>query len=166
MRAGSGSAAAARDTAAALHQRPAEDARRTVPDAPAPVSILDQGSCLVVSIHAALDDSEMAQFRRELSNAVGRQWACGVLIDVAALDVLDSFGSRTIRDIAEVARLRGAPAVIVGIQPNLAVAMAHLGIDTGAIPTALDLEDGLDAVGASRSGDQAGPAGRATREEE
>jgi rsbT antagonist protein RsbS len=121
-----------------------------VHDAPSPVSILHEGSYLVVSINAALDDTQMMRFRRELANAIGDQRARGVLIDVAALDVLDSFGARTIRDIAEMARLRGSTAVVVGIQPNLALAMVHLGIDTGAIPTALDLEDGLSAVQPAR----------------
>ena len=65
-----------------------------------------------------------------------------MIIDVAALDVLDSFGSRTLRNIAEMARLRGAVTVIVGIQPDVAFAMVMLGMDTGTVHTALDLEEG------------------------
>jgi len=57
--------------------------------------------------------------------------------------VLDSFGSRTLYDIAEMARLRGARTVIVGIQPDVAFAMVRLGMGTGTIPSALDLEEGL-----------------------
>ena len=60
------------------------------------------------------------------------------------LDVLDSFGSRTLRNIAEMARLRGAETIIVGIQPDVAFAMVELGMDTGSVSTALDLEEGLD----------------------
>ena len=112
-------------------------------EGPAPVSILRQGSYLVASIHAALDDTQMERFRRDLIEAIGNQRARGVIIDVAALDVLDSFGSRTLRDIAEMARLRGARTVIVGIQPDVAFAMVRLGMGTGTIPTALDLEEGL-----------------------
>ncbi len=66
-----------------------------------------------------------------------------MIIDVAALDVLDSFGSRTLRTIAEMARLRGALTVIVGIQPDVAFAMVALGMGTGDVATALDLEEGL-----------------------
>ena len=55
----------------------------------------------------------------------------GVIIDVAALDVLDSFGSRTLRDVAEMARLRGAETIIVGIQPDVAFAMVEFGMDAG-----------------------------------
>lgn len=110
---------------------------------PALVSILRQGDYLVASIHAALDDAEMLRFRRDLLDGIGHHRAQGVLIDVGALDVLDSFGSATLRGIGEMARLRGARTVIVGIQPELAFAMVELGLTTGGIRTALDLEDGL-----------------------
>jgi len=66
-----------------------------------------------------------------------------VIIDVAALDVLDSFGSRTLQTIAEMARLRGAHTVVVGIQPDVAYAMVELGMGPEALTTALDLEEGL-----------------------
>jgi rsbT antagonist protein RsbS len=114
-----------------------------VEEGPAPVSILRQGPYLVASIHTALDDTQMVRFRQDLIDAVSHQRARGVIIDVAALDVLDSFGSRTLHDIAEMARLRGARTVIVGIQPDVAFAMVRLGMGTGTIPTALDLEEGL-----------------------
>lgn len=106
-------------------------------------SILRQGTYLIASIHTALDDSQMVLFQQDLIEEIGRQRARGVIIDVAALDVLDSFGTRTLRDIAEIARLRGATTVIVGIQPDVAFAMVALGMDTGAVATALDLEEGL-----------------------
>jgi rsbT antagonist protein RsbS len=110
---------------------------------PALVSILRQGSNLIASIHTALDDSEMTRFREDLVNQIGQHRARGVIIDVAALDVLDSFGSSTLREIAEMARLRGAVTVIVGIQPDVAYAMVALGMDTQLLRTALDLEEGL-----------------------
>jgi rsbT antagonist protein RsbS len=114
-----------------------------VEEGPAPVSILRQGAYLVASIHTALDDTQMVRFRHDLIHAIGHQRARGVIIDVAALDVLDSFGSRTLHEIAEMARLRGARTVIVGIQPDVAFAMVRLGMGTGTVPTALDLEEGL-----------------------
>ena len=113
------------------------------PTGPALVSILRQGPYLIASIHTALDDSEMLRFQHDLVAQIGRDRARGVIIDVGALDVLDSFGSRTLRHIAEMARLRGAVTVIVGIQPDVAVAMVVLGMGTGSVPTALDLEEGL-----------------------
>jgi rsbT antagonist protein RsbS len=111
---------------------------------PVLVSILRQGSYLIASIHTALDDSQMVRFQKDLIAQIGLRRSRGVIIDVAALDVLDSFGSRTLRNIADMARLRGARTVIVGIQPDVAFAMVQLGMDTGAVYTALDLEEGLD----------------------
>jgi rsbT antagonist protein RsbS len=130
-----------------------------VEQGPVPVSILRQGHNLVASIHTALDDTQMVRFRHDLIDAIGRQRARGVIIDVAALDVLDSFGSSTLRDIAEMARLRGARTVVVGIQPDVAFAMVRLGMSTGTIPTALDFEEGLaflDGVTDLAPGSQAG----------
>lgn len=106
-------------------------------------SILRQGAYLIASIHTALDDSQLVRFQEDLVERIGRDRARGVVIDVAALDVLDSFASRTLRDIAEMARLRGAVLVVVGIQPDVAFAMVQLGMDTGSVSTALDLEEGV-----------------------
>ncbi len=111
---------------------------------PALVSILRQGRTLVASVHTALDDSELVRFQDDLIRQIGEHRASGVIIDVAALDVLDSFGAKTLRTIAEMARLRGAVTVIVGIQPDVAYALVRLGMGTGAVPTALDLEAGLE----------------------
>jgi rsbT antagonist protein RsbS len=117
-------------------------ADRGVPAEPLRVSILTQGSYLIASIHTALDDGQLVRFQRDLIERIGAQRARGVVIDVAALDVLDSFGSRTLRDIARMSRLRGAETVIVGIAPELAVSMVRLGLHL-ELPTALDLEEGL-----------------------
>jgi rsbT antagonist protein RsbS len=112
-------------------------------EGPALVSILRQGAQL------ALDDSQMLRFQQDLIDQIGEHRSRGVIIDVAALDVLDSFGSRTLRNIAEMARLRGAVTVIVGIQPDVAFTMVQLGMDTGSVHTALDLEEGLAYLGAA-----------------
>jgi len=110
---------------------------------PALVSILRQGAYLIASVHTALDDREMVRFQTDLIERIGEHRSRGIIIDVAALDVLDSFGTRTLRTIAEMARLRGAQTVIVGIQPDVALAMVRLGLGTGSVATALDLEEGL-----------------------
>jgi rsbT antagonist protein RsbS len=107
------------------------------------VSILRQGSYLIASIHTALDDTQMVRFREDLVEQIGRHRSRGVIIDVAALDVLDSFGARTLRTLAEMARLRGAATVIVGIQPDVAFSMVSLGMTPGSVVTRLDLEEGL-----------------------
>ena len=106
------------------------------------VSILRQGAYLIASIHTALDDTQMVRFREDLVEQIGLHRSRGVIIDVAALDVLDSFASRTLRDIARMSRLRGAQTIIVGIAPELALTMVRLGLHLD-LPTALDLEEGL-----------------------
>jgi rsbT antagonist protein RsbS len=107
-------------------------------------SILKQGPTLIASIHTALDDSQLERFREDLVDRIGRDRARGVIIDVAALDVVDSFATRMLRDIAEMARMRGARTVVVGIQPDVAFVIVRLGMDTGSLATALDLEEGLE----------------------
>jgi rsbT antagonist protein RsbS len=109
-------------------------------------SILRQGSYLIASIHTALDDSQLRRFQEDLVQRIGQDRARGVVVDVAALDVLDSYAARTLRDIGKIARLRGAVTVIVGIQPEVAFAMVQLGMDTGSVVTALDLEEGIAAL--------------------
>ncbi len=110
---------------------------------PALFSILRQGGTLVASVHTALDDTQMLRLQEDLVAQIGVHRAHGVIIDVGALDVLDSFATRTLRSIAEMARLRGARLVVVGIRPEVAYAMVQLGTGVGALRTALDLEDGL-----------------------
>ncbi len=106
-------------------------------------SILRQGPYLIASFHTALDDSQLVRFQHDLVERIGADRARGVVIDVAALDVVDSFATRTLRDIAAMTRLRGAPTVVVGIQPDVAFTMVELGMDTGPVVTALDLEEGI-----------------------
>jgi len=112
--------------------------------APLPASILSQGRNLIVSIHAALDDEQLTRLQRDLLERVGRERAGGILIDVAALDVLDSFAARTLSDLAYMARLRGARTVVVGIAPDVAMALVRLSVHLPLTQTALDLEEGLE----------------------
>ena len=121
------------------------------------VSILRQGDFLIASIHAALDDTELLRFQEDLVGQIGTSRAQGIVIDVAALDVLDSYASSALRDLAHMARLRGATTVIVGIQPDVAFAIVRLGMDLD-IRSALDLEEGLTYLEAVTAGDRAGGA--------
>jgi rsbT antagonist protein RsbS len=116
---------------------------------PTHVPILRLGPALVVTIQAALTDAEMDLARREIAEAVARHRVRGLLVDVSALDVLDSFASRTLVTLAKVVSLRGARTVIVGIQPDVAFAMVQLGLTMENLETSLDLEGGLDLLGLS-----------------
>ncbi len=107
------------------------------------VPILKQGSNLIASIQSSLTDTDLCALRDALVEQVGRFRAKGLIVDVTALDVMDSFAVRTLRDLAHMTRLRGAETVIVGIQPEVAFAMVQLGLVLKGIATALDLEEGL-----------------------
>ena len=113
------------------------------------VSVLRQGDHLIASVHTALDDTQMMRFQEDLIEQIGQHRSSGVVIDVAALDVLDSFGTNTLQSIARVARLRGARTVIVGIQPDVAFAMVSLGMTPDGVETALDLEEGVEVLTSS-----------------
>ena len=107
------------------------------------VPVLKQGNYLIASIQSALSDQDLMQLRDDLAEQSGRLRSWGVIVDVAVLDVMDSFACRTLRSIAHILRLRGARTVIVGIQPEVAFAMVQLGLALGEVQTALDLEEAL-----------------------
>ena len=107
------------------------------------VPIMKQGDVLVASMQEALTDGDLLELRDQLSDQVGRARARAVIIDVTSLDVLDSFATGTLRDVAQMVRLRGAETVIVGIQPDVAFAMVHMGLSLEGVTTTLDLEEGL-----------------------
>jgi rsbT antagonist protein RsbS len=112
-----------------------------------PVPILKQGNVLIASVQAELSDQDLIRLRDELADRVGRFRAQGVILDVTALDVLDSFATRTIRGIVWTTKLRGAETVVVGIQPDVAFSMVQLGLTLEGVATALDLEEGLAILG-------------------
>lgn len=107
------------------------------------VPILKQGPYLIATVQAALTDADLVALRDALVERVGQSRSRGVIVDVTALDVLDSFATRTLRDLAHMIRLRGAQTVLVGIQPEVAFAMAQFGLTLEGITTTLDLEEGL-----------------------
>ena len=107
------------------------------------VPILKQGPFLIASIQAALTDTDVLQLREDVMGQVTRHRSRGIIVDVTALDVMDSFAARSLRGIAHMANLRGAQTVMVGIQPEVAFAMVQLGLNLEGVHTALDLEEGL-----------------------
>lgn len=107
------------------------------------VPILKQGDYLIATFQAALTDEDLLQLQDALVARVGKFRSRGVIVDVTALDVMDSFAARTLRALAHMVRLRGAETVIVGIQPEVAFAMVQLGLTLEGVATALDLEEAL-----------------------
>lgn len=108
------------------------------------VPILKKGGYLIASVQSVLTDAELLQLQDDLAEQVGKFSSKGVIIDVTAIDVMDSFAARTLRNIAYTTKLRGTESVIVGIQPEVAFAMVQLGLTLGGVVTALDLDEGLE----------------------
>lgn len=110
------------------------------------VAILQQRNYLIASIQFDLSDAQVLQLRDDLSERIGRARARGLIIDVGALDVIDSFVARSLGSIAITARLRGAETVIVGIEPDVAIAMVQFELDLEPLRTALDLDEALSLL--------------------
>ena len=108
-----------------------------------PVPILKQGTYLIASVQSALTDADTERLQDDLMKQVSRYRATGIIVDVTAIDVMDSFAARSLRTIAHMTQLRGAETVIVGLQPEVAFAMVQLGLTFEDMHTALDLEEGL-----------------------
>jgi rsbT antagonist protein RsbS len=107
------------------------------------VAILRKGDYIIASIQSDLSDTEVRALRDDLIERVGRFRARGIVVDVSALDVIDSFIARALRSITVAARLRGARTVIVGIQPDVAVAMVQFRLNLEPLRTVLGLDEAL-----------------------
>ncbi len=107
------------------------------------VPILKVENYLLATVQSVLSDEDLVDFGWKLAGEVGRQRVAGVIIDVSALDVIDSFAARQLQNIAESIRLRGVLTILVGIQPDVAYSLVQLGMTLKGIETALDLESGL-----------------------
>jgi rsbT antagonist protein RsbS len=107
------------------------------------VPILKQGDYLVVALQDELTDAGWHDLRNDLLARAGKYRATGVLIDVSAMEVMDSFATRMLDGIARMLRFRGAVTVVAGIQPEVAFAMARLGLRLSSTGTALDMDDGF-----------------------
>lgn len=110
------------------------------------VAILHHGEYVIASIQSDLSDREVMALRDDLANRVGERRARGLIVDVAALDVIDSFVARALRTIAETTQMRGAETVIVGIQPDVAIAMVQFRLNLEPLRAALDLDEGIQIL--------------------
>jgi rsbT antagonist protein RsbS len=107
------------------------------------VAILRQRDYLLATIQGDLSDEEVLALRDDLAGQVGRYRARAIIVDVTGFDVIDSFVARSLRDLAVTARLRGAQTFVVGIQPDVAIAMVQFHLDLHPLQTALDLDAAL-----------------------
>ena len=116
------------------------------------IPILKLGDYLIASMPTATSDVELNRLQDDLAERVGELRSRGIVVDVTAAEVLDSFTIRTLLDIAQVGKLRGADTVIVGLKPDIAFAMVQLGLRLDGVATALDLEEGLAMLGRGSQG--------------
>lgn len=110
------------------------------------VPILKQEDFLIASIQGELTDVELLALRDQLVDKVRQYRSRAVIVDVAVLDIMDSFSARTLRSIAQMTKLLGAETIVVGIQPDVAMSMVQLGLRLEGTTIAMDLEDGLSVL--------------------
>ena len=107
------------------------------------VPILRIGDVLLVSIQIDLQDQSVLALQEDLADQISKTGAHGVVIDISAVDIVDSFIGRMFATIASTSRLFDADTVVVGMRPAVAITLVELGLTLGNVRTALDLEKGL-----------------------
>ena len=110
------------------------------------VPIMRIGDTLLVPLQGELDDASVIRVEEQLTVEVARTGVSGTLIDVSGLSVVDSFIARVLARIVAMVRLLGSEAVVVGIQPAVAITLVELGVPMGHLETALNAEQGLSRL--------------------
>jgi rsbT antagonist protein RsbS len=113
------------------------------------------GDLLLVSIQIDLEDQGAIALQEDLAERISSTGAYGVIIDISAVEIVDSFIGRMFATIASISKLFDADTVVVGMRPAVAITLVELGLPLGGVRTALDLERGmriLREIHASRSG--------------
>jgi rsbT antagonist protein RsbS len=114
------------------------------------VPILKIGDVLLVSIQIDLEDQMVMDLQEDLSQRIVDTGAHGVVIDISALEIVDSFVGRMLASIAAISRVLGAETVVVGMRPAVAMTLVELGLSLGGVRTALNLEQGIGQLRRSR----------------
>jgi rsbT antagonist protein RsbS len=107
------------------------------------IPVLRMGKLLLVTIQVEMHDQLALALQDDLTSAIQRTGAAGVLIDISALELVDSFIGRVIADISSMARILDARTVLVGMQPAVAITLVELGLTLPGVQTALDVERGM-----------------------
>jgi len=123
------------------------------------IPILKLGRFLLVTIQVDMHDRLAMVLQEELTARIVSDRARGVLIDISALDIVDSFIGRMLSNIAGMARILDAQTVVVGMQPSVAITLVELGLSLPGIRTALDVDRGMDLLKASVEAEGEGEVG-------
>lgn len=125
------------------------------------IPILKMGEYLLVSIQVDMHDRLALQLQDDLTSRIADTGATGVLIDISALEMVDSFIGRMLGNIASMSRVLDAQTVVVGMQPAVAITLVELGMSLPGVRTALDVERGMELLRASAAaGEQDGVGNR------
>ena len=110
------------------------------------IPILKLGDCLLVSIQVDMHDRLVVTLQDDLTNRIAATRAHGVLIDISALDIVDSFIGRMLANIAAMAQVLDAQTVLVGMRPAVAITLVELGLSLPGVRTALNVEKGMELI--------------------
>ncbi|MBD2076921.1 STAS domain-containing protein [Phormidium sp. FACHB-592] len=113
------------------------------------IPILQMGHFLLVTIQVDMHDQLAITLQDDLTNRITQTYAQGVLIDISALEIVDSFIGRILGNIAKMARVLGSETVVVGMQPAVAITLVELGLSLTGIRTALNVEKGMTLLRSS-----------------
>ena len=116
------------------------------------IPILKMGAFLLVSIQVDMHDRLALQLQDDLTGRIAETGSRGVLIDISALEMVDSFIGRMLGNIAAMSRVLDAATVVVGMQPAVAITLVELGMSLPGVQTALNVEQGMALLGASVAG--------------
>jgi rsbT antagonist protein RsbS len=122
------------------------------------IPILQMGPCLLVTIQVDLQDQTALALQDDLSAKIEATGAHGVLIDISALEIVDSFIGRMLAGISGIARVLDATTVVVGMQPAVAITLVELGLSLEGVRTALNVERGMQMLRAAAEEDGLDPA--------
>jgi rsbT antagonist protein RsbS len=114
------------------------------------IPILQMGEFLLVTIQVDMQDQTALALQDDLANKISRTGAKGVLIDISALEIVDSFVGRMLASISGIARILDASTVVVGMQPAVAITLVELGLSLEGVRTALNVERGMELLRQAR----------------
>jgi rsbT antagonist protein RsbS len=114
------------------------------------IPILQMGQTLLVTIQVDMQDQMAMALQDDLANKIAASGAKGVLIDISALEIVDSFVGRMLASISGISRILDATTVVVGMQPAVAITLVELGLSLEGVRTALNVERGMELLAQTR----------------
>ncbi|HET8746055.1 MAG TPA: STAS domain-containing protein [Ramlibacter sp.] len=114
------------------------------------IPILQMGDTLLVTIQVDMQDQMALALQDDLANKISASGAKGVLIDISALEIVDSFVGRMLAGISGISRILDATTVVVGMQPAVAITLVELGLSLQGVRTALNVERGMELLAQGR----------------